>query len=69
VTETAAWQDGTVVISSTSPEGPTVIETLALAEDDSGCLVHTVRMRRPGSDDETRTRWVYDRRLRGDEGR
>lgn len=69
VTETAAWQDGTVVITSTAPDGPEVVETLAVAGDNSDQLVHTVRTRRPGSDGETSIRWVYDRRSGGSENR
>lgn len=59
-TETALFKDGRIEISTVPEHGPKVAETLGLAEDGSGRLVHTVLMPRPDSDEPVRAVYVYD---------
>jgi hypothetical protein len=61
VTETARWDTGRLVVTSSTPNGRTITETFALADDGSGRLVHTVAMAQAASGESTTARWVYDR--------
>lgn len=61
VSETARWADDRLVITSTTPRGMILTETIGPAEDGSGRLVHTVAMKRATSDETRTARWVYDK--------
>ena len=65
VTETATWENGRLVVTSSDPKGLLVTETLGLAEDGSGHLVHTVQVTHQESGTPRTARWVYERSTDG----
>jgi hypothetical protein len=60
VTETARWDTGKLVVTSSTPKGRLITETFAIADDGSGRLVHTIAMTRAQSKDTRTATWVYD---------
>jgi hypothetical protein len=60
VTETANWQDGRIIVTTSTEKGLAITETFGLAEDGSGRLVHTIQVMRPDSKEPRTARWVYD---------
>lgn len=65
VDETAKWENGRLTVTSSAPNGTLVTETLGLAEDKSGRLVHEVQVTRIDSGTPRTARWVYDRSADG----
>lgn len=61
VSETARWTEGRLVVTSTTPRGMILTETIGPAEDGGGRLVHIVEMKRATSDETRTARWVYDK--------